>query len=98
MAWDARFDRPIKVPTGGLIHTPRQAAEHIMALPKSESHKEPWQLAMEILLEAVEGHNPIIFAQIAINRAVVFEPRYAPTKAASPEMKFHHRRKLVRDR
>jgi hypothetical protein len=98
MAWDARFDRPIKVPTGGLIHTPRRAAEHIMALPKSESHKEPWRQAMEILIEAAEGRNPIMFAKIAVNRVVGFEPRYVPAKAASPEMKFHHRRKLVRDR
>jgi hypothetical protein len=53
---------------------------------------------MEILIEAAEGRNPIMFAKIAVNRVVGFEPRYVPAKAASPEMKFHHRRKLVRDR
>lgn len=37
MAWDARFDRQIALPSGRIIHTLRQAAEHIMALPKSES-------------------------------------------------------------
>jgi hypothetical protein len=52
MPWDARFDRPIKLPLGGLVHTLRQVAEHIMALPKFESRKEPWQHALEILIEA----------------------------------------------
>jgi hypothetical protein len=41
MPWDARFDRPIGLATGGLIHTLRQAADYIIALPKSESRKEP---------------------------------------------------------
>jgi hypothetical protein len=101
MPWDARFDRPIKLPSGSLIHTLRQAAEHIMALPKSESRKEPWQHAMEILLEAAEGRNPIVFAQIAVNRALSTgaEPKYGPGKAIGPEMKFHRRRRrLARDR
>jgi hypothetical protein len=69
MPWDARFDRPIRLATGGLIHTLRQAADYIIALPKSESRKEPWQHAMEILIEAAEGRHPIVFAQIAVNRA-----------------------------
>ena len=99
MPWDARFDKPIKLPSGWLIHTLRQAAEHIMALPKSESRKEPWQHAMEILIEAAEGRNPIMFAQIAVNRALSAgeEPKYGPGKTVGPEMKFR-RRKLARER
>lgn len=100
MAWDARFDRPIALPSGRIIHTLRQAAEHIMALPKAERDTTPWQHAMEILIEAAEGRNPIMFAQIAVNRALSHgeEPKYGPGKAVGPEMKFHRRRKLARDR
>jgi hypothetical protein len=100
MAWDARFDCPVSLPSGRIIHTLRQAAEHIVALPKSESGKEPWQHAMEILIEAAEGRNPIMFAQIAMNRALSTgaEPKYGPGKAVGPEMKFHRRRKLARER
>lgn len=94
MAWEARFDRPIKLPSGGLIHTLRQAAEHIMTLSKSESAKEPWQHAMSILIEAAEGRNPIVFAQIAVNRALSAgaEPKYGPGKAVGPELEFHRQR------
>ena len=55
---------------------------------------------MEILIEAAEGRNPIMFAQIAVNRALDIgtEPKYGPGKAVGPEMKFHRRRKLARDR
>lgn len=99
MPWDARFGRPVKLPSGRLIHTLRQAAEYIVALPKSESAKEPWQHAMEILIEAAEGRGPIMFAQIAMNRALTQdeEPTYGPGKVVGPEMKFR-RRKLARDR
>jgi hypothetical protein len=100
MPWDARFDTSIKLPTGSLIHTLRQAADYIIALPTSESRKEPWQHAMEILIEAAEGRNPIMFAQIAMSRALSAgeELKYGPGKAVGPEMKFHRRRKLTRDR
>ena len=55
---------------------------------------------MEILIEAAEGRNPIMFAQIAVNRALSHseEPKYGPGKAVGPEIKFHRRRKLARER
>jgi hypothetical protein len=100
MAWDTRFDRPIALPSGEMATSLRQAAEYAMILPKVERETTAWQHAMEILIEAAEGRNPIMFAQIAVNRALDIgtEPKYGPGKAVGPEMKFHRRRKLARDR
>lgn len=100
MSWDARFDRPIALPSGEMATTLRQAAEHIITLPKAEREKTPWQHAMEILIEAAEGRNPIMFAQIALSRAIDSdtEPKYGPGKSVGPEIKFHRRRKLARER
>jgi hypothetical protein len=99
MAWDAEFDRPIALPSGEMAITLRQAAEHIITLPKAVRETTPWQHAMEILIETAEGRSPIMFAQIAVNRALSHgeEPKYGPGKAVGPEMKFR-RRKLVRER
>jgi len=71
-----------------------------MALPKSESTQEPSQHAMEILIGAIDGCNPIMFAQIAVNRALGTdaEPKYGPGKAVGPEMTFHRPRKFARER
>ncbi len=100
MSWDAKFDRPIALPSGEMAITLRQAAEYVMILPKAEREATPWQHAMEILIEAAEGRNPIMFAQIAVNRAIDSdaEPKYGPGKSVGPEMKFHRPRKLARER
>lgn len=79
---------------------PTQAAEYAMILPKAERETTPWQHAMEILIEAAEGHHPIMFAQIAVNRALNTgaEPKYGPGKAVGTEVKFGNWRKLARNR
>lgn len=99
MAWDRSFDRPIELPNGETAVTLREAAEYAMILPKAEREATAWQHAMEILIEAAEGRNPIMFAQIAVNRALDAgsEPKYGPGKAVGPGMKFHRRRRLAKD-
>lgn len=55
---------------------------------------------MEILIEAAEGRNPIMFAQIAVDRALSAgaEPKYGPGKAIASVMKFRRKRNLARGR
>lgn len=100
MSWNAEFLRPIALPTGKLATTLRQVAEYIRKLPKSEHDKRHWQEAVEELIGAAERRIPIMHAEIAVNRALHpdDEPRYGAGKAVGPEMKFHRRRKLARDR
>lgn len=95
-----RFDKPIKLPSGRMFHTFREAGEHIICLSKSQRSKQAWLNAIHQLIEAAEGRRPIIFAQIAVNHAInqSDEPRYGPGKVASPEMTFHRARKPARDR
>lgn len=61
-----------------------------MILPKAERDTTPWQHALEILIEADQGHNPIMFAQTAVNRALSAneDPRYGPGQAVGPKVEF----------
>ncbi len=56
-----------------------------MALPESESAKEPWRHAMDILLEAAEGRNQITLAQLAVNRALSADVEDGSGKTVGPK-------------
>ena len=45
------------------------AGEYIQALPRAK-HKRPEKIATEMLLAAVEGTSPPMFAEIAMRKAV----------------------------
>jgi hypothetical protein len=53
-----------------VLRTLRDAGEHIQELPKAIHQRPEWQIAVEMLLEAVEGKGPLMFAEIAIRKAV----------------------------
>jgi hypothetical protein len=65
MPWDAEFEYPVP----GLL-TLRDAANYIMKLPKAEQAKTHWQTAGEMLLIAAEERGPLMFAHIAMLRAL----------------------------
>ena len=100
MSWDDEFYRPIALPKDKKATTLRQAAQYIQGLPKSEHEKQFWKDAVESLIGAAEHRLPIMHAEIAVNRALApdTEPRYGAGKAVGPEVKFHRRRKLARER
>jgi hypothetical protein len=53
-----------------MLRTLRDAGDYIQALPGA-THKRPeCQIAAQMLLEAVEGKGPLMFAEIAIRKAV----------------------------
>ena len=69
-SWSRAFHVPIHLPDGRVLRTPRDAGEYIQELPRATHERPEWQIAAEMLLEAVEGKGPLIFAEIAIRKAV----------------------------
>ena len=70
MSWSRAFHVPIPLPDGRMLRTLRDAGDYIQALPRAK-HKQPeWEIAAESLLEAVEGKGPLMFAEIAMRKAL----------------------------
>jgi hypothetical protein len=55
-----------------MAYAPHLAAgDYIQALPGTKHKRGPeWQIAAEMLLAAVEGSGPLMFAEIAMRKAV----------------------------
>jgi hypothetical protein len=71
MPWSAPFDEPIRLPGGRRLTTLQDAADYIMKLPENVQHQEPWQIAVENLINAAEtGGGWMMFARIAVMRAL----------------------------
>ena len=71
MPWSAPFDEPIRLPGGRRLTTLQDAADYIMKLPETVQHQEPWQIAVENLINAAEaGGGWMMFARIAVMRAL----------------------------
>jgi hypothetical protein len=48
----------------------RDAGEYMQALPRAKLKQPEWEIAAEMLLAAVEGSGPLMFAEIAMRKAV----------------------------
>ena len=70
MSWARAFHIPIQLPDDRMLRTLRDAGEYIQELPRAKSQRPEWQIAAEMLLEAVEGKGPLMFAEIAVRKAV----------------------------
>jgi hypothetical protein len=70
MPWSRAFHVPITTPDGLTLRTLRDAGEYIQALPRAKSQLPEWQTAAETLLAAVEGNGPLMFAEIAMRKAL----------------------------
>jgi hypothetical protein len=57
-------------PDGRTLRTLRDAGEYIQELPRATHQRPEWRIAAEMLLEAVEGKGPLMFAEIAMRKAV----------------------------
>ena len=77
MSWDALFDEPIRLPSGKLLTTLRDAGEYIASLPDKIHAQPKWQTAMSVLIAAAEG-GPTMFARIGLMQAIMpgVEPVY----------------------
>ena len=96
MSWERPFDRPVPLPNGRPARTLRDAASYIRKLPKSERDTPEWRLAVRMLIDAAEDRGPMLFAKMAMLRAV----NRNLERAFDRSRKDHHwgRRKLTRDR
>ncbi|MEH2537071.1 MULTISPECIES: hypothetical protein [unclassified Bradyrhizobium] len=95
MPWSTPFDDPIPLPNGRWLHTLKDAASHIMRLPKAEHSAPEWQAAMQALILVAENDGPTMFARIGVMRAL---NRHIE-RVFNPDRKSHHwgKRKLKRD-
>jgi hypothetical protein len=87
MSWSLKFDEPIEFARGKALRTLRDAAKHVLVLPKRETTQEHWQTAMACLISAAEKRAPVMMARIAMMRAISYgressapEPRRKPAK------------------
>ncbi len=60
MPLDPPFDNPIVPPKGKTPTTLKDAAAHIMKLPKAKQQSPEWQAATDALLMAAEGRGPLM--------------------------------------
>jgi hypothetical protein len=63
------WQTPLDDPLPG-IRTLRDAADHIMKLPKAEQQTPHWQAAIEAVIMAAEGRGPLMHARIGLLRAL----------------------------
>ena len=70
MPWSRAFHVPIPLPDGRMLRTLRDAGDYIQALPGAKHKRPEWQIAAERVLEAVEGKGPLMFAEIAMRKAL----------------------------
>jgi hypothetical protein len=70
MSWSRAFHVPITTPDGLMLRTLRDAGEYMQALPRAKLKQPEWEIAAETLLAAVEGSGPLMFAEIAMRKAL----------------------------
>ena len=75
MSWSRAFHVPITTPDGLMLRTLRDAGDYIQALPGAKHKRPEWQVAAEMVLAAVEGSGPLMFAEIAMRKAVNAEKK-----------------------
>ena len=70
MNWQREFEDPIVLPKGRKLITLRDAADHILKLPKAEHPAPAWQAAMEVLILVAEHDGPTMMARIGVMKAL----------------------------
>lgn len=88
MSWSRRFEDPVPG-----IATLRDAAAHILKLPKAEQAKPHWQAAAEAVIMAAEDRGPLMHARIGMLRALNFGK---PNPLIEPQVKRARKYRIVR--
>jgi hypothetical protein len=71
MSWSRAFHVPIITPEWlDAPHNLRDAGEYIQQLPRAQHERPEWQAAAEMLLAAVEGSGPLMFAETTMRKSV----------------------------
>ena len=91
-----RFDEPIPLPTGGELRTLLDAGRYVEALPKTKHDRPEWQTAIHFLLMAAEGRLPVMFAHIALLKALKALNAWKPKPSPAPRKKATKKYRLER--
>ena len=93
--WSKPFEDPVVLADGRKLITLKDAADHVMKLPKAEQKHERWEAAIEALIMAAEDRGPLLHARIGVLRALNRD-----VERVFSDRKEHHwgKRKLARDR
>jgi hypothetical protein len=87
--WSRAFEDPIPMPSGHEINTLRDAGEYIAGLPRQQQDQARWHTAAEMLLMAAEDRRPVMFARIAMMRALNHgKPAMPPPEQRKPAKKY----------
>jgi hypothetical protein len=70
LSWDRPFHQPVLLPNGSSARTLREAADYVRRLPTAVRYRNQWRLAIHTLIEAAEDQGSVVFARVAIIRAV----------------------------
>jgi hypothetical protein len=68
--WAREFDETIPLPDGGELRTLLDAGRYIEALPRAQHNRSEWRTATKMLLMTAEGRLPVMFANVALLRAL----------------------------
>jgi hypothetical protein len=96
VSWSRKFSEPIELPNGESLVTLQDAIAWLArSVPPSEHDTHEVQIAAHCLTDAAENDGPMVFARIAMLKAI---NRNKPRQPA-PSRKPHHwgKRKLKRD-
>jgi len=63
VSWSLSFDEPILLANGTPLRTLREAADHVMGPPKTNSALPHWQLAVRCPMSAAEKGGPAMMAR-----------------------------------
>ena len=82
--WSRHFDEPITLPDGGELQTLLDAGRYVETLPAAQPEGAEWQTAIRFLLMAAEGRFPLMFAHVALLKALnIWKPKPSPRKRAA---------------
>jgi hypothetical protein len=73
--WAREFDETIPLPDGGELRTLLDAGRYIEALPRAQHNRSEWRTATKMLLMAAERRLPVMFANVALLRALEIAKR-----------------------
>ena len=82
--WHRAFDDPNPLPDGRVLKTLYDAGHYATALPKGVQERAEWQTAAEMLILAAQGQRPVMFADIAMRRAL---HAHTPERPPAPRRK-----------
>jgi hypothetical protein len=70
MSWSRAFDEPIALPDGRILKALSDAGHFVTSFPKAKHDRPEWRLAAAMLMQAADDGAPVVFAEIAMRRAL----------------------------